>query len=175
MTHRLRHQLAATLLALCVVLSGFVGLNPGLHRLVEHAGHGAPHTHRGGETHWHDHGDGKPHRHEAPVAISFRSADQRLERVFQSHPFGSLPIRNLLAGFLKSRADDASDEPREDHQHHSLAQSLNDGLVESSFTWIAPAIPPTPFSWVVTPSRDVFQASDWSPHTAGRAPPVFPG
>ena len=176
MKHRLRHQLAATLLALCVVISGFVGLNPTLHRLVEHAGHGAPHTHRGGETHWHDPGDGTPHRHEASIEISFPSPDKRLERVFQSHPFGSLPIREILAGLLKLWTDyDSSNEPHTDHQHHSLAQSLSDGLVETALTWVASAVPSPTFSWVATPSRDFFPASEWSPHTASRAPPVFLG
>ncbi len=175
MKHRLRHQLAATLLAFCVVVSGFVGLNPTLHRLVEHAGHGAAHTHRGGETHWHDPGDGTPHRHEASIEISFPSADKRLEHVFQSHPFGSLPIREILAGLLKPWTDNNSDEPHTDHQHHSLAQSLSDGLVESASTWIAPAIPPMPFAWLASPSREFFQASEWSPLTASRAPPAFLG
>lgn len=176
MANRLRHQIAATLLVLCVVMSGFVGINPKLHRLVEHGGDGSAHTHRGGATFWHDHGDDHPHRHEVPAAISFPQVDKRLEHVFQSHPFGSLPVREVLARLLKSWTEDNdSEEPRTEHQHHSLAQSLSDGLVETAFTWDAPAVPPMPLSCEGTPFRDFFPASDWSPHTASRAPPGFLG
>ncbi len=176
MTGRPRHQLTATLLALCVVVSGWVGINPSLHRLVEHGGGGSAHIHRGGATFWHEHGDSRPHRHEAPATISFPPVDKGLEHVFQSHPFGSLPVRELLARLLKSWAgDDDSEEPHTDHQHHSLAQSLSDGLVEAAFTWDAPAVPPMQFSREGTPSRDFFPASDWSPHSASRAPPSFLG
>ncbi len=174
MTNRFRHKLTATLLTLCVVVSGWVGINPRLHRLVEHGGQGAAHTHRDGATHWHDHGDDRPHRHDAPVEISFPPAGNRLERGFQSHPFGSLPVRELLSRLLKLWSDDrASEEPRSDHRHNSLAQSLSDGLVEAAFAWDAPAAPPTQFLWVGTPSRNFFPASDWSPDSASRAPPAF--
>ncbi len=176
MHQQLRHQIAATLLALCVVVSGFVGINPTLHRLVEHGGQGPAHMHRDGATLWHDHGDGRPHRHDAPVEVSIPTTAERLEHVFQSHPFGSLPVREIVSRLLKLWSDDGeSEEPHSDHQHHSLAQSLSDGLVESAFTWDAPAVPPMQFSQEGTPSRDFFPASDWSPHSASRAPPGFLG
>lgn len=176
MANRLRHQIAATLLALCVAMSGFVGINPALHRLVEHGGDGSAHTHRGGATFWHDHGDDHPHRREVPVAISFPQVDKRLEHVFQSHPFGSLPVREVLTRLLKSWAgDNASEEPETDHQHRSLAQSLSDGLVESAFTWDARVVHLMPLSCEGTSTRDFFPASDWSPHTASRTPPALLG
>src|SRR5262245_43210238 len=66
------HQFIACLLAVCVAGAGAVGLNPFLHRLVEHGGHGADHVHiirphyALHEAHAHVHGDGQIHSHAPP-------------------------------------------------------------------------------------------------------------
>ena len=71
----LRQQLIAGFLALCLGAAGFVGLSPGLHRLVEHAGQGPAHIHSGGHIHWHDHGDGRVHAHRLETDPAWRGED----------------------------------------------------------------------------------------------------
>ena len=169
----------ACYLALCLAFAGLVGVNPALHRLVEHGGQGPAHTHPRGLAHtvpdagWHDHGDGQAHRHAAP--------DLPARSLF-SHkytPTGE-PLLSLrgLWGALKAVAgtSPSSNQPQpagdEGHHHHSLAQLLASGLIDQHLD--APVLTGPPISFVVVCcfADSPLLIPDWDAQSASRGPPT---
>lgn len=148
----IRQSWIAGFLALCLVAAGFVGTSPTLHRLVEHAGLGAAHTHRHGAITWHDHGDGHSHSHrpgdwaELTDPASDWSAPESLPEP-QTAP-----------------------TPAE-HDHHGLVQMLIDGLLDCPLEWEPFAAPFGTISARALPATEFESAFLWFAPVAGRAPP----
>lgn len=188
MTKRFR-QLISSLLALGLVLAGWVAFSPALHVAIEHGGRGLAHVHfhgsalsrlnRAGETH---NGVGVRARYGLPDAGIPVSV-----RVFRSthRPFAppNFSVRAIWDALVRLTEPDAlggrggtSPEPAAptpSHDHHSLAQTLADGCLESSFHPVFQKLgfdrmelaPPT---WHGAMLERFFDAQ-----TAGRAPPLL--
>jgi len=186
---QLWRQIASGYLALCLALAGLMGISPDLHRLLEHGGHGAAHSHRGlsaFEQDYHPHGEDHshpqphPHLHEANP----ENGGEPHGRIFVSnHRSFSLPLEKVWLAAVRwvdqwaTNMDDApasspsGEEPG--HEHHSLAQLLANGLLEQALDMpvlavhlsLGPPVLPTP-KLLVLPA--LFEAQ-----TAGRAPPCL--
>jgi hypothetical protein len=171
---RARQRMTAGFLALCLVAAGFVGLSPSLHRLAEHGGKGAAHTHRHGTTLWHDHGDGQRHLDRTSADFVAAVPQTKTAHILQSHPFGRLPLRQMFAWLMErwNPCADSSEADR-DHEHRSLAQSLADGLVDQGAVWDFPLPPKISFPPDASFFSGFLPQPDWSAQSASRAPPAF--
>ena len=165
-------------LALCLALAGTVGINPTLHRLIEHGGDGPAHAHSGftpasasaaplhqhGDAHWHADAPASP----PPAGLfqhgfeSFRLPTVALSRLWHglTHLFGA-----------KTSSQPAPSEGDPGHEHHSLFQLLASGLVEPPL--VVEILPSIPLTFA---SRDFMAntplvASEWDAQTASRGPP----
>ena len=123
-------QLISGYLAFTIVAAGVVGLSPLLHTWIEHGGHGPHHSHL------------KPLRHapKAPQRVLARKAFAHSIKPFTIPGLGRFQaaLSNCLQR-LASKSRPATDgEP--EHEHHSLAQLLANGLIDVSFVG-APLIP----------------------------------
>ena len=166
----------ACYLALCLVGGGAVALNPALHRLVEHGGQGAAHTHfgPGGPSHAvadpHDHGDGNRHRHVAKPP--------RPQSLFAHHyaPAGEsiISLDRILTALaqLLDTTPVSDSVPADGHQHDSLFQWMASGLVDQSA--VVPILSPTPAAFAVCSiePRPFALPSAWDAQTASRGPPA---
>lgn len=188
MTKRFQ-QLISCLLALGLVLAGWVAFSPALHVAIEHGGRGPAHVHfhdsrltslnRAGE----DCDDVRPPgRHDlpdvgSPVSLPvFRST----HRPFVLPNFSVRAAWDALVRLTGLDAiggsGDALPEPAAPiptHDHHSLAQTLADGCVESAFYPVfqqlgSDRMELTPPTWQGARLERFFDAQ-----TAGRAPPFL--
>ena len=170
---RLIRQLIGAYLALCLAAGGVVATNPFLHRLIEHGGQGAAHTHVGTGGHLHRHGDSGWHSHESPArprAIFEHSYDSSDSLRVAFAILGQLAAQ-LLEGASESRP--TPDEPG--HQHHSLFEMLAAGMLEQPFD--LPILPSVPAPCVRrdTAAESPFVSPGWNAQTASRAPPAARG
>ncbi|MBL9166106.1 MAG: hypothetical protein JNN07_00025 [Verrucomicrobiales bacterium] len=139
MTKRFQ-QLISCLLALGLVLAGWVAFSPALHVLIEHGGHGPAHVHF--------HGSALSRLHQADETRNLPDPDISVSGpVFRSthRPFAlpNFSVRAAWDALARLTAADAVGGPGEtspdpvapapSHDHHSLAQTLADGCLESSF------------------------------------------
>lgn len=190
-------QLVSAYLAICVALAGSVGVNPLLHRWVEHGGQGPAHVHLRAPAHAHPHAPA-PFRNIDPAASAPRTVDavpRGFGRVFV-HPHAAFdlptaPLAELwhaLSHLLGERSSDSStgsdpdsrspspsdrapDPSDPGHRHDSLVQLLTDGLVEMNPETGLPGLAFNPVACVPgfpdLPPREV----RWDALTAGRGPP----
>lgn len=172
-------QSVSGLLALGFALAGPVGLNPFLHQLIEHGGHGPLHTHfdpaacSNALSDWHD--DGNGHLHQDRLA--FPVIEFRPQRPFShAHEF-ELPVVPLirLSGVLLQLFQDATPAPfgsqnPADHHHHSLSQMLLSGLLDHCMD--APVQFVSASVFFLNPVSEVSPRNrDWDSQTLGRGPP----
>jgi hypothetical protein len=159
-------QLVAVYLAVTLAVAGATGLSPWLHQLIEHGGHGAPHVHRGAS---------------AAHAVRLKGTQARARHSFALPSFPAKWLRQLAHRLAHAAEEtnpptapaDSPDTPG--HQHHSLAQTLANGLVEAP-AWagfslsVAPGIQR---DCPRVPVRD--SGSELDRQAAGRAPPAARG
>jgi hypothetical protein len=182
-------QLIAAYVALCLAFAGAVGMNPTLHHWVEHGGHGPEHTHygvRGGGLDMaHAHEAGVRHVH-APGRVHAHGQDQPARRPIRQGLFAhsirafETPellnrvgrfIRDVLCGSASPR-DSAPDQDGHGHEHHSLAQSLAGGLVETNVDAPLLQANETIVGFVSLPPEALLLADQWDAQSASRAPPA---
>lgn len=171
-------QLVSCYLALCLVGGGAVGINPVLHRLIEHGGHGPAHTHisvapRAASTEpLHQHGNGQLHSH-APA----RPYPAGLfEHSYTPPGFPKISLSRLWRGITQlfeaaASPDSAPSKDSPGHEHHSLFQLLASGLVDQPIDVPILASVPASFVSYEFPATTPFVARDWDAQTASRGPP----
>ena len=179
------HQLISCCLALGFALAGAIGINPVLHQLIEHGGHGPAHTHSAmmasanALSVWHDDGDGRLHQH---LLRPPAPTQTRLQRPFaHSHEFElpAIPVGRLLHAFSQlletGSSNPAGSVPSDNpagHQHHSLPQMLLTGLLDQHLEVQPSAFRFAPVVFLAPVAEVLPLARDWDAQTQGRAPPT---
>jgi hypothetical protein len=183
-------QLIAAYLALCLAFAGAVGMNPTLHHWVEHGGHGPEHTHSGVWGGGLDIADayeaGVRHVH-APGRVHAHGQDQPARRPIRQglfahsiRAFETPELLNRVGRFIRdvlcgsaSPCDSAPDQDGHGHEHHSLAQSLAGGLVESNADVPLPPANEAIVRFISLPPDALWLTDRWDAQTASRGPPVW--
>lgn len=175
-------------LALCLALAGLAGIHPALHRLMEHAGQGPMHVHRGEQARAHSHPHRHPHRHSHELPAASAAAKLGVRGAFVSnHPSFSLPWQRVwqaVSGLLERSYSNAEQDERDNqesapspdesqHEHHSLVQLLASGLVELVTQGALLSFEFSASSSLATPPQDRLSYALFEPQTAGRAPPLL--
>jgi hypothetical protein len=155
-------------LALSVASAGVIGLNPWLHQLIEHGGHGPAHTHVGLAAH---------HSDEDLARAAFDHTPDTKARLLNQHerPF-RIPLLAWLGEsithWLAGQGHDTSDPaPVRGHEHHSLPQLMASGFVD--FHINPPLLQPDKTSQKAEPSigHETVLVRELDAQTAGRGPP----
>jgi hypothetical protein len=154
-------KLISCCLALSLAFAGAVAFSPVLHRLIDHGGHGRPHSH---------------YRATRIHAPGHREARSTFRHTF--NPFG-LPQIDLsrlwhkLEHWLAGHAAESPAQDESGHEHHSLSQLLAGGLVEQTID--APLFEVIFFVSIrgVALAENPLLDSNWDAQTATRGPPFI--
>jgi hypothetical protein len=166
---KLARQLTALFLSASFVVSGFAGLSPLLHVLLEHGGRGPLHV----------------HHHNAPIKARSGFSPAAVKGIRVSVRPAPLSARlmklpqALLGGMwhnlLHALADDETGGPVSApaaHHHDSLAQSLASGGVTVALTGMPVLGAPVRAVLYVLSSDAVRTAGEFQSHRFGRGPPA---
>lgn len=169
-------QFTATSLVLCLLTAGAIGVSPVLHRLIEHGGQGGIHAHLAGKhasashrntRHPHAHGRFEQTRSPELVEAKQERNSAAIHLIRLAHDWIHQP-----AGHSSVPADSSSDEPN--HEHHTLPQTLLNGLVEQHLDIPLLHKPVAMSDFIACSPETFFLSRDLDAQSASRAPPSFP-